>query len=141
MTVNPLHCVLSNWQGNDDCCRWCNNQLEVFQKRWCSGLCLETWRLHHRYFLARQAAVKKSRGRCNCARSKNELRHMRCASCGLCEAVVKLRGDEMTCDHIMPRRGNKSRFSCLHHLENLQMLCSSCHSDKSAIDEIMYGIG
>ena len=139
MTVNPLHCVLSNWSGNDDECRWCSSELAPEQKRWCSGSCLETWRLHHRYFLARQLAVKLSRHKCACIREKNEPRHSRCAHCGACESIVKLRGGQMTCDHIIPRRGDKSRFSCKHHQENLQILCSTCHDKKSLQDEEMYG--
>lgn len=46
----------------------------------------------------------------------------------------------MTCDHIIPRRGDKSRFSCKHHPDNLQMLCSTCHTKKSKEDEKSYGI-
>lgn len=140
MTVNPLHCVLSSWSGIDDECRWCSAKLAPEQKRWCSGSCLETWRLHHRYFLARQLAVKKSRRKCNCIRQEGDLRHSHCARCEACEAVVHLRGGIMTCDHILPRRGNKSRFSCLHHQENLQMLCSFCHAEKSMEDELLYGL-
>jgi 5-methylcytosine-specific restriction endonuclease McrA len=140
MTVNPLHCVLSSWSGNDDECRWCSSVLDLKQKRWCSGSCLQAWRLHHRYFLARQLAVKRSKGKCNCHRSEGDPRHTVCARCGSCESVVVLRGGMMTCDHIIPRRGNKSRFSCMHHHDNLQMLCSFCHSIKSAEDEIEYGL-
>lgn len=136
MTVNPLYCVLSSWSGNDDDCRWCSKQLDPAQKRWCSGSCLNTWRLHHRYFLARQFAVKKSRRKCACVRSKNEERHSCCARCGLCESIVALRGGIMTCDHIIPRRGDRSRFSCKHHPENLQILCNYCHDLKSKEDDM-----
>jgi 5-methylcytosine-specific restriction endonuclease McrA len=139
MTVNPLNCVLSSWSGNDDECRWCSTELDPVQRRWCSGSCLEAWRLHHRYFLARQLVLKLSRGKCNCVRTDSEQRHSRCASCGLCESVVQLRGDQMTCDHIIPRRGDKSRFSCKHHPDNLQILCSRCHNIKSKEDELLYG--
>jgi 5-methylcytosine-specific restriction endonuclease McrA len=140
MTVNPLHCELSSWDGANNNCRFCNSILAPEQKRWCSGTCLQTWRLHHRYFLARQLAVKRSRRKCNCIRNKDESRHSSCARCGSCEAVVRLRGGIMTCDHIIPRRGDKSRFSCKHHQSNLQILCSDCHVEKSKEDEILYGI-
>ena len=136
MSVNPLNCVLSSWSGNDDECRWCSVKLQEYQKRWCSGECLETWRLHHRYFLARQLAVKKSRRKCACLRDIGETKHSHCARCGLCEARVHLRGDMMTCDHIIPRRGDKSRFSCKHHQDNLQILCSTCHNIKSKEDDM-----
>lgn len=138
MAVNPLKCVLSSWSGNDDECRWCSSVLELNQKRWCSGECLNTWRLHHRYFFARQLAIRKSRRKCDCIRADGEVRHSTCAHCGSCEAVVHLRGGIITCDHIIPRRGNKSRFSCMHHPDNLQILCSFCHQKKSEQDD--YGI-
>jgi len=139
MTVNPLNCSLSQWSGIDDECRWCSSKLDAVQKRWCSGTCLNTWRLHHRYFLARQLALKRSRRKCMCHRPENGQRHSCCASCGRCEVVVRLRGDEITCDHIIPRRGDKSRFSCKHHPDNLQILCSTCHNTKSKEDELLYG--
>lgn len=140
MTVNPLLCTLSSWTGNNDECRWCSRTLDPKQKRWCSGSCLDTWRLHHRYFFARQLAVKLSRRKCSCVRRKGEPRHSCCAACGLCESIVKLRGGIMTCDHIIPRRGDKSRFSCKHHQDNLQILCSNCHANKTKEDEMKYGL-
>lgn len=138
MTVNPLHCSLSAWNGLEGYCRWCSNELRPEQKKWCSGECLQQWRLQHRYFLARQSIVKNSRRKCQCIRSVGEQRHSHCARCGLCEAVVHLRGAIMTCDHIIPRRGDKSRFSCKHHQDNLQLLCSPCHADKTKEDEVNY---
>ena len=135
MTVNPLHCSLSIWTGLEGYCRWCDKQLQAVQKRWCSGECLMAWRLQHRYFLARQFVMKLARGKCLCVRTDNEPRHVICAGCGGCEAVIALRGSIMTCDHIIPRNGDKSRFSCKHHVSNLQILCSTCHDKKSKLDE------
>lgn len=141
MTVNPLHCSLSSWTGMKGYCRWCDSLIEddiSHKRKWCSGKCLQLWRLHHRYFLARQFVMVLARGKCSCVRAHNEQRHVLCALCGLCEAVVRLRGEIMTCDHIVPRFGDKSKFSCKHHLENLQILCSYCHQQKSEMDEILY---
>lgn len=140
MTVNPLHCSLSVWTGLEGYCRWCDVELEPYQKRWCSGKCLEAWRLQHRYFLARQFVMKLSKGKCSCVRANSEPRHVVCSHCGACEAVIALRGDILTCDHIVPRQGDKSRFSCKHHISNLQILCSTCHDIKSKLDEQLYGI-
>jgi 5-methylcytosine-specific restriction endonuclease McrA len=140
MSVNPLHCQLSSWNGEDTNCRWCNSSLGEFRKRWCCGSCLEAWRLQHRYFLARQLAVKLSKHKCLCIRSENEPRHACCNICGLCESVIKLKGNILTCDHIIPRRGDRSRFSCNHHQSNLQILCSDCHEIKTRSDEQMYGV-
>jgi 5-methylcytosine-specific restriction endonuclease McrA len=137
MTVNPLYCSLSAWNGLEGYCRWCNLFLGLRQK-WCSGNCLQQWRSQHRYYLARQITVKASRKKCLCIRAEGEQRHSSCADCGSCEAVVRLRGDEMTCDHIIPRFGDRSRFSCNHHNDNLQLLCSSCHIRKSKQDQLFY---
>lgn len=141
MTVNPLHCSLSAWTGLEGYCHWCDKYLEnPAQKRWCSGTCLQAWRLQHRYFLARQFVMKLARGKCLCSRANGEQRHALCAHCGSCAAVVALRGGIMTCDHIIPRNGDRSRFSCKHHISNLQILCSGCHDIKSKLDEQLYGI-
>jgi 5-methylcytosine-specific restriction endonuclease McrA len=137
VSVNPLTCSLSAWTGLEGYCRWCNVEIEDGHKRrWCSGNCLESWRLQHRYFLARQFVMKLARGKCNCIRSYDEQRHVLCADCGACESVVALRGEIMTCDHIIPRNGDKSKFSCKHHISNLQILCSGCHRVKSETDEL-----
>jgi 5-methylcytosine-specific restriction endonuclease McrA len=138
MTVNPLHCSLSSWTGLEGYCRWCDAELEVKQKRWCSGTCLQAWRLQHRYFLSRQFVMKLAKGKCSCRRADSEERHVICAGCGACESVVRLRGGQMTCDHVIPRLGNKAKFGCLHHASNLQILCTACHDRKSAEDEIKY---
>ncbi len=135
MSVNPLNCSLSSWDGNENNCRYCNSELEVNKRRWCSGECLNTWRLHHRYFLSRQRAIKLARRKCSCLRASNEPRHIHCADCGLCESIIILKGNIITCDHIIPRNGNKSKFSCLHHVDNLQILCSSCHQKKTTKEE------
>ena len=143
MTVNPIHCSLSVWTGLEGYCRWCNNQFDegfTYKRKWCSGKCLESWRLHHRYFLARQFVMKLARGKCLCVRAESEERHIICAQCGLCEAVVRLRGGMMTCDHVIPRLGNKAKFGCIHHVNNLQVLCSYCHDRKSEEDQIRYGL-
>lgn len=136
MSVNPLNCSLSVWTGLEGYCHWCNNILPLGNKRWCSGNCLSAWRTQHRYYLSRQAVLKRARGKCACLRSENEPRHVLCAHCGACESVVVLRGVILTCDHIIPRNGDKSRFSCKHHQSNLQILCKNCHDEKSKIDEL-----
>jgi 5-methylcytosine-specific restriction endonuclease McrA len=144
MTVNPFYCSLSVWTGLEGFCRWCDKEIDdclSTKRKWCSGNCLQQWRQQHRYFLARQVIMKSARGKCLCKRMPNEQRHIVCANCKSCESQVRLRGDIMTCDHVVPRFGDKSKFSCNHHVNNLQVLCSNCHAAKSAQDEIKYGIG
>jgi len=48
----------------------------------------------------------------------------KCVKCKISQSAKNL-----YCDHIVPYRICKG-----HNLENLQMLCGSCHSKKSAID-------
>jgi 5-methylcytosine-specific restriction endonuclease McrA len=141
MSINPLYCSLSSWTGLEGYCRWCDKLVShTGKQRWCSGTCLQQWRLHHRYFLARQFVMKLARGRCSCVRANSEERHVLCSQCGLCESQVRLRGEQMTCDHIVPRFGDKSKFSCKHHISNLQILCSHCHDQKSETDKLLYGL-
>lgn len=139
MSVNPLYCSLSAWNGLEGYCRWDNKILEN-RKKWCSGECLLEWRTQHRYFLARQALLKRSRRKCHCVRLPNEQRHLYCHDCGSCEVLILLRGGQMTCDHIIPRFGDKARFSCKHHSTNLQLLCSFCHVRKTKEDENLLGL-
>lgn len=143
MTINALHCSLSIWNGLEGYCRWCDKEIcpgTSNKRRWCSGECLTSWRTQHRYYLARQELMRRSRGRCSCLRQAGEERHVLCAGCGKCQSQVALQGSIMTCDHKVPRFGNKEKFSCMHHQSNLQVLCTSCHTEKSRRDELLFGL-
>ena len=48
-----------------------------------------------------------------------------------CKACGKPTGASGNCDHIEPHKGNWELFVAMH---NLQALCQSCHSRKSATE-------
>ncbi len=134
MSVNPLHCPLSLWDGDNANCRVCNCVLPEGRSRYCGGECLSYWRSEHRYFLSRQIAVSRALEECGCVAAP----HSVCAMCGLCEGMFSILGRVLTVDHLEPRMGETARFGCLHHTSNLQVLCSHCHEIKTKLDELYY---
>jgi len=136
--VDPEQCTLSLWDGDPERCRWCNVILGPKRRVWHDGSCMNIFREQHRYTQARRLCVRKSKGWCPCDRPKGSHRHPVCAHCGLCEPVLLLSGLRLECNHIIPRLGNKSSFSCLHHSDNLQMLCTPCHQAETNLQAIMY---
>jgi 5-methylcytosine-specific restriction endonuclease McrA len=136
--VDPKLCTLSAWQGDEDRCRWCNELLGPRRRVWHDGACMKIFREQHRYTQARRWCHRTSKGVCPCARPKGAHRHSVCAHCGLCEPVLIERGLALECNHIIPRLGDKSSFSCLHHHENLEMLCSDCHKAETNLQKLLY---
>lgn len=138
--VDAAKCALTLWEGDPDRCKQCNSPdlLLNGRKNWCRGECLALYRQNHRYFLARQEALKRARGKCGCSRAPGEQRHARCAHCGDCEIVVKSRNEQLEANHIVPRIGDRTSFSCNHHPDNLELLCSSCHQIETSLQTIIY---
>lgn len=137
MSVNPLNCPLSSWEGDSCRCRVCNCLLPENRSRYCSGECLTYWRTEHRYYLSRQMAISRATEDCSCLKGP----HPVCASCGLCEGIFSILGRVLTVDHLVPRMGETARFGCLHHTQNLQVLCDGpggCHRRKTKLDELYY---
>lgn len=136
--VDAAKCSLTLWAGDPGKCRQCDSDLPPSRKNWCRGECLALYRLNHRYFLARQEALKRARGKCGCSRAPGEQRHVKCAHCGDCEIVVKERNEQLEANHIIPRIGDRTSFSCNHHPDNLELLCSSCHQIETSLQTIIY---
>lgn len=139
--VDAAKCVLTQWAGDPGRCKQCNSSLPGSpkpRKNWCSGECLALYRRNHRYFLARQEAMKRARGKCGCSRLPGEQRHSKCAHCGDCEIVVKGRNEQLEANHIIPRIGDRTSFSCNHHTDNLSILCSSCHRAETELQLLLY---
>lgn len=136
--VDPQQCVLSLWQGDESRCRWCNEPLGPRRRVWHDGSCMKIFREHHRYTQARRWCLRTSKGTCSCVRPKGSHRHAVCAHCGTCEAVLVEQGLRLECNHKVPRLGDKSSFSCLHHHDNLEMLCNPCHLAETNLQRILY---
>lgn len=136
--VDPIACSLSAWAGDLDRCRWCNETLGPRRRVWHDGSCMKMFREQHRYTQARRWCLRKAKGKCLCLRPKGSHRHAVCAHCGTCETVLLEQGLKLECNHIKPRLGDKSSFSCLHHHDNLEMLCSPCHLAETNLQRLLY---
>lgn len=122
-------CPLSAWTGKPKHCHWCDKVLTGRQQSWCSKSCYLTFNQNHRYTSARQRARVSARGYCPCPTdTRSRLRHPICRGCGRCEAVA----GKLECNHKVPRNGDRSAYSCLHHQHNLEMLCHECHGEETA---------
>lgn len=122
-------CELSRWSGDERACRWCNKQLQGRQRAWCSKAHMRAFRLNHYYTKARAECVRRYSKPCGCVGVR---KHVVCARCGRCSGKIAVYGYKMECNHISPRNGDKSSISCLHHQDNLEMLCWECHQVCSA---------
>lgn len=140
VAVDAAKCVLTLWEGDPNKCRQCGTDLLSLgsRKNWCGGDCLALYRRNHRYYLARQECLKRSKGKCSCVREPGEQRHAKCAHCGDCEVVVKGRNEQLEANHIVPRLGDRTSFSCNHHPDNLELLCSSCHWAETELQQLRY---
>lgn len=107
--VAMLNCLASQWLGDDELCRWCNQVLPPQRKRWCSTRCVNAYGKNHWWTDARKAARRRDK--------------YRCVRCGATKAQRPL-----NVHHIVPALGTHSKTDCAHHLTNLETLCKSCHN-------------
>lgn len=87
----------------------CENKLTGRRRKWCSNKCSrkyqdQIWN-NHDWNSARKAALKRD--------------NHKCVKCGSTE--------KLEVNHINPRNGAGYGFSCGHHLDNLEVLCHTCH--------------
>lgn len=120
---NIQQCPQSTWRGEDGRCHWCDNPLSGRRRVWCSEKCSAAFLHEHRYSDARAQCRRRARANCSCSNVSSRAKHQICALCGCCEREVGL----LECNHRVPRRGDRSIISCLHHSTNLEMLCHKCH--------------
>lgn len=98
-------CPLSEWDGDEGHCHWCNAELVGRQRSWCSSTCRRAFERNHVWSIARAAAKRRAR--------------YRCQTCGSNESLEV--------NHIDPVLGAGYGLSCRHHQENLEVLCHACH--------------
>lgn len=121
-------CSLSKWKGKIDKCRRCDRQLTGRSKKYCTKRCARIWAQNHFYRKARVESRRRARSTCSCPNVRS---HIKCSICGICEGKALKLGHKMECDHITPRNGDQSSYLCLHHQDNLRMLCWLCHQGVS----------
>lgn len=106
-------------------CRQCGVELPR-HLAYCSETCMKEFDANHFWRAARPAAIKASQPfgpALECTWGHYGYRAWRgstfCAKCG------REHADEV--HHKMPMNGQRDTFSCLHHQENLEVLCHACH--------------
>jgi hypothetical protein len=142
--VDLRKCGLSSWTGSASRCHWCNAQLTGRQRSWCSPKCYRVFTANHRYSSARSLCRRSARSKCGCPPESFIVRshsragtlvtrrapaHATCVVCGKCEVEL---GSQLECNHIVPRLGVRASYSCMHHQDNLEMVCHSDHAVKTA---------
>lgn len=129
--VNVLHCTLTTWRGDGELCRWCNTLPRRGGKKFCGGVCAEAYYTNHVYGRSRGVCYRNSIAPCRCKDYQlSTAEHGHCAACKKCEGELELLGTRLTCNHIDPRMGIPTQLiHCIHHIENLEMLCWPCHNE------------
>lgn len=108
------HCTLAS----------CAKPLTGRQTKWCSRRCTEMFLENHQWTPAQKAALKRDRYTCQ-----------RCGHCpgkrpdSLGRMIWRRRRHGMEVNHIAPLNGRGYHGGCVHHQNNLQVLCHDCHVD------------
>lgn len=98
-------CVLSEWRGDPERCRWCDMWLRG-RTLFCSLEC------------KRQAVENHA---WTTAKARVRTRDRVCVGCGARR--------RLEVHHVRPCVGHRS-FGCQHHLSNLELRCDQCHRDE-----------
>lgn len=106
-------------------CRNCGVTVPQGYRFYCGQACRDDWYANHRLPQAKEAVMRR-------------IGHpAACELCGDMEPVDTASGyGESHCfevDHIIPMSGaDRSQMSCLHHQDNLRLLCVACHRTVTA---------
>jgi 5-methylcytosine-specific restriction endonuclease McrA len=125
-------CSLSRAQPGG--CAWCGAALPARRRTWCSDRCGDAFWNNHWWSQARAAAKRRDKYRCTrCghAAPKRPSR-VRFPSETAYKAAMRAwragkAANRVEVNHRDPARGAHSTLSCIHHLENLETLCVTCH--------------
>lgn len=113
-------CDVMAWAAPSGC-DGCGAPLTSRARRWCQSDCGDLYWKNHRYTQARFACLARSVARYRRLRSGRLIpTHWRCRMCGSHTQAPEV-------NHVKPARGQHSRISCIHHRENLEVLCRACH--------------
>lgn len=130
--------AMAGW-GKKGVCDGCAAPLTGKARRWCKGDCDYLYWSNHRWNIAREKALSRStifesrslenvrivyakrRGRTKLTlKSRTYIKGYRCMRCGCTTHAPEV-------NHIIPAMGAHSLESCVHHQENLEVLCRECH--------------
>lgn len=105
-----IECHLSAWTGTQGNCQWCDTSIPETSRRtvWCSNKCRLSFDRNHIWRNARSAAKRRDKYTCvQCGKHKNEV--------------------SIEVNHIVPLVGKGYAPSCMHHQDNLEVLCHEDH--------------
>ena len=127
-------CDAIAWAARHGGCDGCGTPLVGRQQRWCANGCDQLYWQNHRWNQARACALSRARvygwrrrwvGPLNSdggvRLAWTHLGH-RCAHCGTTTTAPEV-------NHISPALGRHGQESCIHHQDNLEVLCHDCHLD------------
>jgi len=117
-----------------DGCGWCGALLPPRRRTWCSERCGTAFWTNHWWTLARRAAKRRDKYRCQACGAGAPKRPTRTAFATLAKYRAAMsawrfakKTQRMEVNHRVPCRGKHGTVSCDHHLDNLETLCITCH--------------
>jgi hypothetical protein len=115
-------------------CAWCAAELPQRRRTWCSDRCGDLFWANHWWSVARSAAKRRDRYRCRRCGTRGPKRPARVAHRTRTAYLAAMRAwraakktGRLEVNHIDPAAGRHGQLSCVHHLDNLETLCVSCH--------------
>ncbi len=146
--MSPYSEICAELLRETEGCLRCGDPLPPRHRKWCSRACMDWWHSNHRYMVARGIALKRAEvfeiprcrdthGRYKTTRLHQHSLGFACANCGgLYPARERNARRSNTVsvqvNHIVPALGVHAALSCLHHQENLEVLCTPCHKSVTA---------
>ena len=118
----------------DGTCAWCAAALPPRRRTWCSDRCGELFWANHWWSVARTAVKRRDRYRCRRCGARGPKRPSLATFASRPKYLAAMRAwraakkiTRLEVNHIDPAAGRHGQLSCVHHLDNLETLCMSCH--------------
>jgi hypothetical protein len=120
-------------------CAWCDAALPPRRRTWCSDKCNDAFWANHWWSVARTTAKRRDRYRCRRCGVRGPKRPTHAAHRTLAAYRKAMRAyreqkkvARLEVNHVDPALGRHGQLSCVHHLENLETLCLTCHKEHTA---------
>lgn len=104
-----MPCELQHGIGDASVCDWCATALTGKQKRWCSRNCQWEWKRNHLYTQSKRRLLATNAW-------------YECDHCGWW-----FQGTDIEVNHKVQAFGRHNKADCVHHQDNLEILCKPCH--------------
>lgn len=134
-------CPQMNQSGKG--CLRCGIAIPPGRRKWCSPECMNWWHGNHRYLVARGLALQRAEvfafPRCRDDHGRYKTRRLHQHSlgyaCSRCGGIYPARQSRarrggvpcVQVNHIVPAMGLHAAIDCVHHQDNLEVLCVPCH--------------